>query len=193
MNILRVRQAAAREDRIAFKLSGRLATSAPAPTLRAHACALTRERASEPGPGVHAQHPMPREKESNPRCTEKEQNTATFHYFRLSATKLQPSARDTSLSLSRFVIFLFSLSRPFSSRFHPAVCLANERHRNFLPRLPVSVSCSPIRDTISLQRESKLAGVRRSLIRRIGVTRMIHVPYLSKAFQRSRNEPSKVQ
>lgn len=47
MNILRVRQAAAREDRIAFKLSGRLATSAPAPTLRAHACALTRERASE--------------------------------------------------------------------------------------------------------------------------------------------------
>lgn len=143
MNILRVRQAAAREDRIAFKLSGRLAMSASAPTSRAHALTHAHLHAAELAFARNAcmQHPILLKKRAIGQAHRHEENTATFHYFRLFATKLWPSARDTlpehasfASVLCHFSFFVsFFFFHRFVARYSPhnlaTVCT---RHRNFL-------------------------------------------------------------
>lgn len=127
MNILRVRQAAAREDRIAFKLSGRLAMSASAPTSRAHALTHAHLHAAELAFARNActQHPILLKKRAIGQAHRHEENTATFHYFRLFATKLWPSARDTLPEHASFASVLchFSFLSPssFSTASSPGI------------------------------------------------------------------------
>lgn len=126
MNILRVRQAAAREDRIAFKLSGRLATSAPAPSCCAHELA-------------HAQRciPDPRVKESN----RTEENTAepflTFIFLPRNCGQpsrtLYPSAL---LSRAHFLVFPFSPSPfPLPPPLFNTVSSLGIRNRPIIPAI----------------------------------------------------------
>lgn len=127
-NILRVRQAAAQEDRIAFKLSGRLATSAPVPTLRVHARTHAHLHAAESA--VRARAARTRRiwslwKESNQKQRH-EENTTTFHYFRheIVTKRRGHFAQQSSFALRRFRL-LFSTPTPFSSTHCQYVFLAD--------------------------------------------------------------------
>lgn len=107
MNILRVRQAAAREDRIAFKLSGRLATSAPAPTCCAHGRAHAQRMRN-----AVSRSPMCKREQSNGG-----ENTAVpfLVFIFLPRNCGQPSRTlypSALLSRAYFLVFPFSPSPP---------------------------------------------------------------------------------
>lgn len=148
MNILRVRQAAAREDRIAFKLSGRLATSAPAPTCCAHGRAHAQRMRN-----AVSRSPMCKREQSNGG-----ENTAVpfLVFIFLPRNCGQPSRTlypSALLSRAYFLVFPFSPSLPPPPLFSTVSSLGIRNRAHNLPyeiilALDRSFSNHPVRTSI---------------------------------------------